>query len=58
MNNAIYNFREPKNEPVMTYGSGSSERDLLIKELKRQYGKVIDIPLIIGGKGDLTSRAG
>jgi len=58
MNNAIYNFREPKNEPVMTYGSGSSERDLLIKELKRQYGKVIDIPLIIGGKEIRTGKTG
>ena len=58
MNNAIYNFREPKNEPVLTYGPGSSERELLSIELKRQYGNVIDIPLIIGGKEIRTGKTG
>jgi hypothetical protein len=28
MNNAIYNFREPRNEPVLTYEPGSMEREL------------------------------
>lgn len=50
MNNAIYNFREPKNEPVFTYKPGSSERELLKQELDRQLGQVVDIPLIIGGR--------
>jgi len=58
MNNAIYNFREPKNEPVLTYGPGSSERELLSIELERQYGNVIDIPLIIGGKEIRTGKTG
>jgi 1-pyrroline-5-carboxylate dehydrogenase len=50
MNNAIYNFREPKNEPVYSYKPGSNERALLEEELKKQINQVIDIPLIIGGK--------
>ncbi len=50
MNNAIYNFREPKNELVLTYKPGSPERMLLEEELKVQKNLVIDIPLIIGGK--------
>jgi hypothetical protein len=50
MNNAIYNFREPKNEPVLTYKPGSQERILLEKELKVQKNQVVDIPLIIGGR--------
>ena len=58
MNNAIYNFREPRNEPVLTYEPGSRERELLIKELNDQYGKVIDIPLIIGGKEIRTGKTG
>ena len=33
MNNAIYNFREPKNEPVLTYRPGSPERRLIEEEL-------------------------
>jgi 1-pyrroline-5-carboxylate dehydrogenase len=58
MNNAIYNFREPKNETVLTYAPGSEERRLLEEELKIQSGKVIDIPLIIGGKEIRTGKTG
>lgn len=50
MNNAIYNFREPKNESVYSYKPGSEERRLLEEELSFQINQVIDIPLIIGGK--------
>jgi 1-pyrroline-5-carboxylate dehydrogenase len=58
MNNAIYNFREPKNEPVLSYKSGSSERLLLEEELNNQKNKVVDIPLIIGGKEIRTGKTG
>jgi len=58
MNNAIYNFREPKNEPVLSYKPGSSERLLLEEELKLQSEKIIDIPLIIGGKEIRTGKIG
>lgn len=50
MNNAIFNFKEPKNETIQTYLKGSKERELLIKELDRQKNTVVEIPLIIGGK--------
>jgi 1-pyrroline-5-carboxylate dehydrogenase len=58
MNNAIYNFREPKNESVLSYKPGSEERLLLEKELIFQKSKVIDIPLIIGGKEIRTGKTG
>jgi 1-pyrroline-5-carboxylate dehydrogenase len=58
MNNAIYNFREPKNEPVLSYKPGSQERNLLEEELKLQKNKVVDIPLIIGGKEIRTGKKG
>jgi 1-pyrroline-5-carboxylate dehydrogenase len=58
MNNAIYNFREPKNEPVLSYEPGSREREMLTEELKKQYSKVVDIPLIIGGKEIFTGKTG
>jgi 1-pyrroline-5-carboxylate dehydrogenase len=58
MNNAIYNFREPKNEPVLSYKPGSPERISLEEELKFQKNQVIDIPLIIGGKEIRTGRTG
>jgi 1-pyrroline-5-carboxylate dehydrogenase len=56
MNNAIYNFREPRNEPVYSYKPGSYERKLLEEEINNQINKVIDIPLIIGGKEVRTGK--
>jgi 1-pyrroline-5-carboxylate dehydrogenase len=58
MNNAIYSFREPKNEQVLTYKPGSPERELLEKELTLQKNQVLDIPLIIGGKEIRTGKTG
>ena len=58
MNNAIYNFRKPENEPVLTYAPGSPERNMLIDELNDQYKKVIEIPLIIAGKEVRTGKTG
>ena len=58
MNNAIYNFREPKNEHVLSYKPGSQERKLLDEELKIQENQVIEIPLIIGGKEIRTGKTG
>ena len=58
MNNAIYNFREPANEPILGYLPGSSERISLENELKRQKESEIEIPLIINGKEILTGKTG
>lgn len=58
MNNAIFNFPLPANEPVKTYLPGSPERIALDAELKRQSSEVIDIPLIIGGKEIRTGNIG
>jgi 1-pyrroline-5-carboxylate dehydrogenase len=58
MNNAIYNFREPKNEPVLSYKPGSEERRLLEEELEKQKNQIIDIPLVIGGKEIRTGKTG
>jgi len=58
MNNAIYNFREPKNEPVLSYKPGSQERILLEEELRVQKTQIVEIPLIIGGKEIRTGKTG
>jgi 1-pyrroline-5-carboxylate dehydrogenase len=50
MNNAIFVFEYPENEPVKTYAPGSADRKVLQKELDRLSSEVVDIPLIIGGK--------
>ena len=40
----------PENEPVLDYAPGSAERAELKEELARQAGRVVEIPLIIGGR--------
>ncbi|MEG0517432.1 MAG: L-glutamate gamma-semialdehyde dehydrogenase [Bacteroidales bacterium] len=58
MNNAIFEFPLPANEPVKSYLPGSPERVALDAELARQSSTVIDIPLIIGGKEIRTGNTG
>ncbi len=58
MNQAIFRFGLPSNEPVLSYSPGSPERELLKKELQRQAGQEIEIPLIIGGKEVRTGNTG
>jgi 1-pyrroline-5-carboxylate dehydrogenase len=58
MNNAIYNFLIPSNEPVLEYEKESQERKQLEAEIQRQTSSPIEIPLIIGGKELHTSETG
>ncbi len=58
MNNSIFNFDYPKNEPIKSYAPGTEDRKLLEKELERLSGKVTEIPLIIGGKEVKTNNTG
>jgi 1-pyrroline-5-carboxylate dehydrogenase len=50
MKQIVCNIKQPCNEPVLSYKSGSPERELLTKELDRMTSEKIDVPLIIGGK--------
>ena len=56
MNNAIFNFREPKNETVYRYMPWSDEYNQLNKELDLQSSNEIEIPLIINGKEVRTGK--
>jgi 1-pyrroline-5-carboxylate dehydrogenase len=58
MNNSIFTFKEPANEPVMTFLKDSKERQLLENEINRQSRIEIEIPLIIGGKEIRTGNIG
>lgn len=58
MNNAIVNLVDPKNEPVLGYLQGSTERIKLEAELERQSSVEIEIPLIIGGREVRTGNTG
>lgn len=50
MNNAIFVFDYPENEPVKSYSPGSRDRKDLQTELDTLSAVEADIPLIIGGK--------
>ena len=58
MNNAIFAFDRPQNEPVYKYKAGSPEREKLIDELTRLSSAPAEIPLIIGGKEIRTGKTG
>jgi 1-pyrroline-5-carboxylate dehydrogenase len=50
MNNAIFTFAKPANEPVLTYAPASADKSNLKNVLKQISSEEWDIPLIIGGK--------
>ena len=50
MNNSVYMFEQPANEPIKEYKIGSPERKELQDKLEELKNNPIEIPLIIGGK--------
>ncbi|MCC8132180.1 MAG: L-glutamate gamma-semialdehyde dehydrogenase [Tannerellaceae bacterium] len=58
MDNAIFKFAKPANEPVKTYAPGSSEKKALKQALNQIASEEWDIPLIIGGKEIRTGNTG
>lgn len=58
MNNSIFSFPIPSNEPVKNYLKGSPERIALEAELKRQSETIIEIPLVIDGTEIKTGDIG
>jgi 1-pyrroline-5-carboxylate dehydrogenase len=58
MNNTVFRFEEPRNEPTLDYAPGSTARRLIKAELERQAATAIEIPLIIGGREVRTGKTG
>ncbi|MEA2042092.1 MAG: L-glutamate gamma-semialdehyde dehydrogenase [Bacteroidota bacterium] len=58
MNNAIFKFPKPKNEPILDYAPGSKEKKELKAKLEELKSQQIEIPLIIGGKEIKTGDTG
>lgn len=58
MNNAIFKYGMPENEPVRSYVPGSRDRKQLLEELEKLSGSVMEIPLMIGGKEIRTGDTG
>lgn len=57
MNNAIYNFTTPENEPILKYLENSPERNSLMDELHAQQSGYTEVPCIIGGKEYFTGNS-
>lgn len=58
MDNAIFRFAKPINEPVKAYAPGSVEKSSLKQMLSQLATEQWDIPLIIGGKEVRTGNTG
>ena len=50
MANGFFNVPFPKNEPVLNYAPGSSERRALKQALAESQAQQVDIPMYIGGE--------
>ncbi|NPD46801.1 MULTISPECIES: L-glutamate gamma-semialdehyde dehydrogenase [unclassified Lentimicrobium] len=56
MQNSLYFVPPAKNEPVLSYKSGSPEREKILKALECARSYEVDIPMIINGKEVFTDN--
>lgn len=56
MNLGYFAYPLPQNEPVLNYGPGSKERELLKKTLAELKSQKADIPMYIGGEEVRTNK--
>ena len=58
MNNTLFSFPKPENEPVLGYAPGSPERAKIREALDALYKTQYEICPIIGGKKVKTKETG
>ena len=58
MNNSVFTFSKPANEPVKTYSPGSADKAALKNALAQLSSEQWDIPIIIGGREIRTGNTG
>ncbi len=56
MSNGVYRIPAPRNEPVLSYAPGTTERAALQARLAELSSNEIEIPLVIGGREVRTGR--
>src|SRR5260221_11396640 len=56
MSLGYFSYPVPVNEPVLNYGPGSKEKEILKKVLKELKSTEHDIPMYIGGKEVRTGK--
>lgn len=50
MSNSVVSTPVPKNEPIRSYGPGSTEKASLKKRLDSMLGETVEIPVVVGGE--------
>ncbi len=58
MNNIVFSFPKPANEPVQGYKPGSIERKKIKEAMDQLLNMITEIPIIIGGKEIRTGNMG
>jgi 1-pyrroline-5-carboxylate dehydrogenase len=58
MNNSVFRFDEPQNEPACTYAPRTSCRQKIRARWEQQAAQPVEIPLIIGGREVRTGKTG
>ncbi|MGM0420767.1 MAG: L-glutamate gamma-semialdehyde dehydrogenase [Bacillota bacterium] len=58
MDNKLFKFARPENEPIYDYSPGSTERKEIKYELKDMKEKTVEIPIVIGGQEIRTDNMG
>ena len=58
MNNALFKFARPENEPSLSYAPGCPERELLKEAIRQIESEVAEIPLVINGEFIYTGNTG
>lgn len=56
MANGIFNVPPPKNEPILSYGPGSKEKEIIKAQISEMSSQQIEIPVIIGGRDIKTGN--
>ncbi len=58
MNNALFTFARPENEPSRSYAPGCPERELLKEAIREIESETAEIPLVINGEFVRTGNTG
>ncbi|MDO5116679.1 MAG: L-glutamate gamma-semialdehyde dehydrogenase [Synergistaceae bacterium] len=58
MNNSLFKFAKPENEPSLSYAPGCQERELLREAIRQIESEVAEIPLVINGEFVYTGNTG
>jgi len=56
MSNSVFQVPYPTNEPILSYTSGSPEKEAVLSTYNKMYGEKIDVPMRIGNQDVRTDE--